>query len=74
MELVDFLRQTQAEVKELLNDRMEMPGEPYPYPESVFTEVMMQHMADVGMTFEPEVCHFDAKVGNAKVQIGRAHV
>ncbi|NJI86473.1 MULTISPECIES: AIPR family protein [Shewanella] len=69
MELVDFLRQTQAEVKELLNDRMEMPGEPYPYPESVFTEVMMQHMADVGMTFEPEVCHFDARVGNAKVRL-----
>lgn len=69
MELVDFLGQTQAEVKELLNERMEMPDEPYPYPESVFTEVMMQHMADVGMTFEPEVCHFDAKVGNAKVRL-----
>ena len=69
MELVDFLRQTQAEVRELLNERMDTPGEPYPFPESVFTEVVMQQMSDVGMTFEPSVCHFDAKVGNAKVRL-----
>ena len=29
-----------------------------PYPELVFAEVVMQHMADVGMTFEPVVCHY----------------
>jgi len=49
MELEDFLRQTQAEVR----------GETdMPYPELVFAEVVMQHMADVGMTFEPVVCHY----------------
>lgn len=49
MELEDFLRQTQAEVR----------GETdVPYPELVFAEVVMQHMADVGMTFEPVVCHY----------------
>ncbi len=69
MELADFLRQTQAEVQELLNERMDMPDEPYPFPESVFTEVMMQHMSDIGMTFEPVVCHFDAKVSNANVRL-----
>jgi hypothetical protein len=69
MELVDFLRQTNAEVRELLNERLTIPGEPYPYPESVFTEVIMQHMYDIGMTFEPNVCHFDAKVGNANVRV-----
>ncbi|AZG74504.1 AIPR family protein [Shewanella livingstonensis] len=69
MELIDFLRQTNAEVRELLNERLAIPGEPYPYPESVFTEVIMQHMYDVGMTFEPVVCHFDAKVGNTNVRM-----
>lgn len=49
MELEDFLRQTQAEVA----------GETdVPYPELVFAEVVMQHMADIGMTFEPVVCHY----------------
>lgn len=49
MELEDFLRQTQAEVR----------GETdLPYPELVFAEVVMQHMAEVGMTFEPVVCHY----------------
>lgn len=49
MELEDFLRQTQAEVR----------GETdVPYPELAFAEVVMQHMADIGMTFEPIVCHY----------------
>ena len=49
MELEDFLLQTQAEVR----------GETdVPYPELVFTEVVMQHMADIGMTFEPVICHY----------------
>ncbi len=69
MELIDYLRQTQSEVRDLLNERMDLPGEPYPFPESVFTEVMMQHMAEVGMTFEPEVCHFDAKIGRYNVRL-----
>ncbi|OED43721.1 abortive phage infection protein [Endozoicomonas sp. (ex Bugula neritina AB1)] len=69
MELIDFLRQTQSEVCSILNERMEQPGEPYPFPESVFTEVMMQHMSEVGMTFEPKVCHFDAKVGRYNVRL-----
>jgi hypothetical protein len=69
MELVNFLRQTNVEVRELLNERLTMPGEPYPYPESVFTEVIMQHMYDIGMTFEPNICHFDAKISNANVRV-----
>ncbi len=49
MKLDDFLRETQAEVR----------GEAdIPYPELVFAEVVMQHMSDVGMTFEPVVCHY----------------
>jgi hypothetical protein len=49
MELEEFLRQTQAEVR----------GEAdAPYPELVFAEVVMQHMSEVGMTFEPNVCHY----------------
>lgn len=69
MELVEFLRKMNSDVRELLNERLETPGEAYPFIESVFTEVVMQHMYDAGMTFEPEVCHFDAKVANASVRL-----
>jgi hypothetical protein len=52
------LVQTQAEVRAEINERLATAGQGYPYPESVFTEVVMQHMADVGMTYDFEVCHY----------------
>lgn len=69
MELEEFLTQTQAEVQAEIGDRLGHSGEAYPYPESVFAEIVMQHMSEVGMTFEPEVCHYSAKVGNAKLRL-----
>lgn len=69
MELEDFLRQTQAEVQAEIGERLGASGEAYPYPESVFAEVVMQHMSEIGMTFEPEVCHYSAKVGNANLRL-----
>jgi hypothetical protein len=69
MELEDFLRQTQAETKLQIADRLSTSGSSYPYPESVFAEVVMQHMFEVGMTFEPEVCHYASKVGNANLRL-----
>ncbi|OGB81045.1 MAG: abortive phage infection protein, partial [Burkholderiales bacterium RIFOXYC12_FULL_60_6] len=32
-------------------------------------EIVMQHMSEIGMTFEPEVCHYSAKVGNANLRL-----
>ena len=29
----------------------------------------MQHMSEIGMTFEPVVCHYSAKVGNANLRL-----
>ena len=69
MELIDFLRQTQAEVRSEIGDRLVEPGNAYPYSESVFAEVVMQHMSEIGMTFEPVVCHYAAKVGNANLRL-----
>jgi len=69
VELVDFLRQTQVEVRTEIADRMSGAGGTYPYPESVFAEVVMQHMAEIGMTFEPTVCHYEAIVGRAKLRL-----
>lgn len=69
MDLESFLKQTQDEVRTQIADRMDASDTDFPWPESVFAEVVMQHMAEIGMTFEPEVCHFSAKVGNANVRL-----
>src|SRR5208282_2111573 len=69
MELVDFLRQTQAEVRSEIVDQFGSEADGYPYPESVFAEVVMQHMSQIGMTFDPQVCHYSAKVGNANIRL-----
>lgn len=69
MELPEFLAQTQAQVRSEIGDRLGSPGGAYPYPESVFAEIVMEHMSEVGMTFDPEVCHFSAKVGNANLKL-----
>lgn len=69
MELEEFLQQTQAEVRGEIGERLNSTGTAYPYPESVFAEVVMQHMSEIGMTFEPNICHYAAKVGNANVRL-----
>jgi hypothetical protein len=69
MDLEGFLHQTQAEVQAEIGDRLGSSGEAYPYPESIFAEVVMQHMSEIGMTFEPQVCHYSAKVGNANLRL-----
>lgn len=69
MELTEFLRQTQGRVRSEISDRMSTPGPGYPFPESVFAEVVMQHMNEIGMTFDPVVCHLHTRVGNANLRL-----
>jgi hypothetical protein len=76
MELIEFLRQTQSEVRAEIAERVGATvgsggeqGAPYPYPESVFAEIVMQHMAEIGMTFEPQICHYSAKIGSAILKL-----
>ncbi len=69
MELIEFLRRTQQEVKEEMTSRATEPGETTPFPELVFTEVVTRHMADIGMTFEPEICHYSARVGEGMLRL-----
>ena len=62
MDLNDFLRETQAEVRAQMSDGS-------PFAEIVFSEIVMAHMAEIGMTFEPVSCHFQGKVGNATLRL-----
>jgi len=69
MELVDFLQQTQAEVQEEISERLGATGGAFPYAETIFAEIVMAHMSEIGMTFEPQVCHYSSRVGNANLRL-----
>ena len=46
MDLTEFLRETQAAVRAQMRDGAL-------YEELVFCGIVMEHMSDIGMTFEP---------------------
>ncbi|WP_404835391.1 AIPR family protein [Aeromonas media] len=62
MTLDDFLSETRAEIAIQISDGAA-------FTELIFCEVVMQHLMDAGMTFEPVVCHFKGKVGNANLKL-----
>lgn len=65
MTLEEFLAQIQAQVKAEVADS----SSENPYEETAFSEIVTQHMADIGMTFDPQTCHYTAKVGNASLRL-----
>ncbi|GAA4400192.1 AIPR family protein [Quisquiliibacterium transsilvanicum] len=54
--------ETQAAVRSQLRDGAL-------YEELVFAGIVMDHMSEIGMTFEPVECHFEGKVGNANLRL-----
>lgn len=60
MELTEYLQNLQAEIREAELD-FNAPAEAYPFPEQIFAERVMQHMSEIGMTFEPELCYYEAR-------------
>lgn len=62
MNLNDFLLETQANVKAQMNEGAL-------YEEIVFTGLVMDHMAEIGMTIEPVECHYEGKVRNANLRL-----
>jgi hypothetical protein len=69
MELVEFLLQIRATVQAEIGERLTDTEEAYPYPEVVFAETVMQHMAEIGMSFDPQMCYYANKVGNAQLKL-----
>ncbi len=69
MNLEEFLVQTQGRVRADLAERMHDAAAPYPHEELIFSEIVMQHMADVGMIDDPKICQFSGRVGNATLRL-----
>ncbi len=61
-ELSDFLLDTQSAVRSQMKDGAL-------FEELVFAGIVMDHMSEIGMTFEPVECHFEGKVGNANLRL-----
>lgn len=68
MTIEEFLAQTQADVKREVAERTGQPG-PFPHPVSLFSEIVMQHMAEFGMTNEPQVLHLERRVSGAILRL-----
>lgn len=62
MTLEEFLGETRSEIAAQISDGS-------PFAELVFCEVVMQHLVEAGMTFEPVLCHFQGKVANANLRL-----
>lgn len=62
MELQEFLLETQAAVRSQMRDGAL-------FEEMVFTGIVMEHMSEIGMTFEPVECHFEGKVRNSILRL-----
>ena len=60
--LPDFLRETQSAVKSQMREGAL-------YEELVFAGIVMEHMSEIGMTFEPVECHFEGTVNNAILRL-----
>lgn len=62
MQLIEFLREIQTEVRA-------QQSEATPAPDLAFSEIVMQHMSEIGMTFEPVVCPHRSKISNAILRL-----
>lgn len=60
--LQDFLRETQSEVKSQMREGAL-------YEELVYAGIVMEHMSEIGMTFDPVECHFEGTVSNAILRL-----
>ncbi|WP_101050333.1 AIPR family protein [Macromonas nakdongensis] len=62
MDLHEFLAETQANVRSQIRDGAL-------FEELVFASIVMDHMSEIGMTFEPVECHYEGKIRNANLRL-----
>ncbi|MBR0816305.1 AIPR family protein [Bradyrhizobium liaoningense] len=67
MTLEEFLVQTQGDVRKLVSERMAEGG--YLKAEAAFTDVVMQHLSECGMTFDTRPLHIERKISGAMLKL-----
>lgn len=67
MTLEEFLAQMQSDVRAQAGDAGATGGKAA--AEAAFTDIVMQHMAEIGMTFDPQLLRVECRVGNAILRL-----
>lgn len=67
MTLEEFLIQTQTDVQAQVSGRLAEGG--WLPAEAAFTEVVMNHLAEIGMTSEPRALHIERRVSGAALRL-----
>lgn len=65
MELKEFLHEFYHDIKQQQDDPSVKEG----FAEPIFTEMVMSHMSEIGMSYEPTLCHYEGQWGNAKLKL-----
>lgn len=68
MELDDFIDSFCNEVRSVIAQGM-ANADDYPYAEFVFTDMVLAHMSDVGLTENPQACHISTTIGNQNIKL-----
>lgn len=69
MSLEEFHRNFRSDLQGVIAERVEAGEGAFPSEELVFAEMVMDHIAEVGICDTPTVCHWNGRVGNAKLRI-----
>lgn len=69
MSLEEFHRNFRSDLQTTIAERVEAGEGPFPSEELIFAEKVMEHVADTGICDEPTICHWNGKIGNAKLRI-----
>jgi len=69
MSLEEFHRNFRSDMHMTITERVEAGEGPFPSEELVFAEKVMEHLTETGICEESMVCHWNGKVGNAKLRI-----
>jgi hypothetical protein len=65
MDINEFLQSIYKDVKAAQSDPSSEEG----FAESIFTEMIMSHMSEIGMSHDATVCHYEGNWGNAKLKL-----
>lgn len=65
MDINEFIQSLYSDIKAAQYE----PDNSDKFSESIFTEMIMAHMSDIGMSNEATVCHFEDTWGNAKLKL-----
>ncbi|MFN4140508.1 AIPR family protein [Aestuariivirga sp.] len=69
MNLEEFHRNFRSDVQQTVADRVRADDGPFPSEELVFSETVMEHVAETVSCETPVVCHWNGTIGNAKLRI-----